>query len=99
MSNAVPSASYCSVAHDFTAYLNEAGYCVGPTVSLIWYVIFAAAFCTDAEVSVFDVFKEFFTAWMNMSAAKYPAASASEPLVPGLNAWIWSFIFLIPGEV
>ncbi len=70
MLNAVPSASYRSVAHDFTAYLYEAGYCVGPTVSLTWYVIFDAAFCTEAEVSVFDVFKEAFTAAMNWSAEK-----------------------------
>ena len=49
-------------------------------------------------MSVFDAFSEFFTAWMNMSAEKYPAASASDPFVPGLNASTSSLNCLTPGE-
>jgi hypothetical protein len=78
--------------------LNDAGYLVGPIVSLILYVIFDAAVCTDADVSVFDFFNEFFTDLMNMSAEKYPAARVIEGLVPGLNASISSLAFLMPAE-
>src|SRR6476620_139355 len=66
--------------------LYELGYFVGPMVSGIWYVIPDAAFWTDADVSVLFDFNASFTAWMNMSAPKYPPASVSEPGVPGLNA-------------
>src|SRR5690349_17761228 len=60
-SNAVPSGSKNIVAHCSVPDLNDAGYLVGPIVSLIWYVIVAAAFCTEAVVSVFDFFSEAFT--------------------------------------
>ena len=51
-SNVVPSGSKNSAEHDSVPDLNDAGYLVGPIVSLIWYVAAAAERIRAQQVEV-----------------------------------------------